>query len=571
MNILGLNFSEINSSAALVSEGKVVAASPEERFNRQKQFRGHPKQALAFCLERNGLALSDCAAIAQGWNPGANWEKFNPLLSNNRRDRSEYFYSVADHLLNADRSIGVGDWVRMEQDRSTGLPPIYFVQHHRCHAANAFFLSPFEEAAILTSDFRGELECTSFSHGKGHAIETLDVQKMPHSLGAFYATFTELLGYRPDNDEWKVMALSAFDVDHASMLEKLRSTYTLLQGGLLELDQSYYKASIYDQPHLFTQKLVDLLSGRVGIPFEEPADWHLCVAKAMQTAAEEIAVHFLNHLHDLTQSDNLAVAGGFFMNSVFNGRIIERTPFKNVFIPFAPTDAGNSIGAALYVHHCIFEQSRTQGRTTSYLGPQFDDTEIRAALERRSVRYETVENPAQTAAQHLEQGRIVAWFQGAMEFGDRALGNRSILADPQRAETKDKINSMIKYREPYRPFAPVVPADEVEKYFEVESGFSCPFMEKVVPVRQEFRETLGAVTHVDGSGRVQTVAEEDNPLFHALLREFEALSGMPIVLNTSFNINGEPIVLSPDDAITTFFNSGLEVLVLGSQVLVKDH
>jgi carbamoyltransferase len=571
MNILGLNFGEINSSAALVSKGEVVAASPEERFNRQKQFRGYPKQAVSFCLERSGMSLADCSAIAQGWNPGASWEKFNPLLSNNRRDRSEYFYSIADHLLNADRCLGLGDWVRMEQAPGSGLPPIYFVQHHRCHAANAFFLSPFDEAAILTSDFRGELECASWSHGKGNAIENLSVQKMPHSLGAFYATFTELLGYRPDNDEWKVMALSAFDVNYGAMLEKLRETYRLLPNGRLELDQSYYKANIYDQPHLFTQKLVDLLGGRIGVAFEEPGEWHLCVAKAMQAAAEEIAVHFLNHLHELTKSDNLAVAGGFFMNSVFNGRIVDRTPFKNIFVPFAPTDAGNSIGAALYVHHVIEQRPRAVGRRTSYLGPQFDDTAIEAALGRRSVRYETVDNPAKSAAHHLEQGRIVAWFQGAMEFGDRALGNRSILADPRHAKTKDKINSMIKYREPYRPFAPVVPAEEAATYFQVEAGFACPYMEKVVPIREAYREELGAVTHVDGSGRVQTVAKEDNPLFYRLLREFEALTGVPIVLNTSFNINGEPIVLSPDDAITTFFNSGLEVLIMGSYVLVKTN
>ncbi len=570
MNILGLNFSEINSSAALVSESKVIAASPEERFNRQKQFRGHPKQAVEFCLKQRDISLSDCSAIAQGWNPGANWEKFNPLLSNNRRDRSEYFYTIIDNFFNSYRELSVGDWIRMEQAPNTKIPPLYFIKHHRCHAANAYFLSSFEDAAILTADFRGELECTTWSHGIGNQIKNLSAQKMPHSLGAFYATFTELLGYRPDNDEWKVMALSAFDINHSAMLDKIRKTYQLAPDGTLELDQSYYKANIYDQPNLFTQKLVDLLGGRVGVPLEVPEEWHLCVAKAMQAAAEEIAVHYLKHLYDLTKSDNLAVAGGFFMNSVFNGQIIDRTPFKKIYVPFAPTDSGNSIGAALYVQHCINEYPRTTELRTSYLGPNFRDPEIRAALERRSVHYEEVENPAKSAAHHIEQGQIVSWFQGAMEFGDRALGNRSILADPRRAETKDKINAMIKFREAYRPFAPVVPADVVETYFEVENNFSCPYMEKVVPIKKSFRNVLGAVSHVDGSGRVQTVTKEDNPLFYELLKNFEGLTGLPILLNTSFNINGEPIVLSPDDAITTFFNSGLEVLIMGSFILVKN-
>ena len=567
-NVLGLNHGEINSSAALVQDGRLVSGCPEERFNRQKRSKVFPSSALSFCLEAGGITLEECDAIAQAWNPGAAWAKFNPLLSSSRIGREQYFYAVPDNLFNiAERRSP--NWVKMEMAPESGLPPIYYIQHHRSHAGNAFYLSPYEEAAILTCDWRGEFECTTLSHGRGTEIETLQTQNIPQSLGMFYGTFTEFLGYRPDSDEWKVMALSAFDVDCTKYEQKIRETIRLNDDGTIELDQSFYKGALLDQPKTYTNKFVEMFDGREGKPGEEVQEWHCGVAKAMQNVAEDMATHLLNNLFELTGCKNLTLAGGFFMNSVFNGRALDKTPFENLYISFAPADVGNSIGAALYLNHQILGGKREIAHNTSFIGPEFNDSDIEMALKRRGIRYEFFDEIEDEIARVIAEGAIIGVLNGPMEFGERALGNRSILADPRYFETKDKINSAIKYREAYRPFAPAILAHRASDVLEVGEDFSCPFMEKVVPIRPEWRERLEAVCHVDGSGRAQTVDPDGNPSFFRIISAFEKLTGVPVVLNTSFNINGEPIVLSPDDAISTFFNSGLDYLCLGRYLISK--
>ncbi len=567
MYILGLNHGEINSSAALYHNGKIIAAAPEERFNRIKRSKSFPKQSVQFCLDFAGIKLKDVDYIVQAWYPGAGWIKYNPLLSANRIKREDYFYTVPDNLFNLTDRVEQ-DWIKMSLEKDS-LPPIYYIKHHRTHAANAFYLSPFEEAAILTCDFRGEFETTTMGFGKGNEIKTLEKMFIPHSLGVLYSSFTELLGYQVDGDEWKVMALSAFDVDCSSHLEKIKSTYRLLDNGLLELDVNYYKAAILGQPNLYTENLVKLLDGRVGIKGEEPDQWHYSIARAMQIVFEEIAIHMLLNLYERTKLKNVVLGGGSFMNSVFNGKVIENTPFENVYISHSPSDVGNSIGAALYVAHNLKNEDRDTTFNSSYLGPSFSDEEIKKTLERRKIIYKKVENIPKTVADILSRGEIIARFDGRMEFGERALGNRSILADPRAKNIKDKINSIIKYRESYRPFAPVVTQEKVCNYFEVSENFTCNYMEKVVQIKKDFHNELPAVTHVDGSGRVQTVNEKHNQSFYQIIKEFELLTGLPIVLNTSFNIAGEPVVLSPDDAISTFYNSGLEYLMIGSFLVKK--
>jgi len=567
MYVLGLNHGEINSSAALYHKGKIIAASPEERFNRIKRTKIFPKQSVQFCLDFAGIKLKDVDYIVQAWYPGAGWIKYNPLLSANRIKREDYFYSVPDNLFNlTDRKNQ--DWILMSLENDD-LPPIYYVKHHRTHAANAFYLSPFEEAAILTCDFRGEFETTTMGFGKGNEIITIEKMLIPHSIGVLYSSFTELLGYQVDGDEWKVMALSAFNVDCSFHLEKIKSTFKLLNNGLLELDESYYKGAILDQPHLYTEKLVKLLGGRVGIKGEEPDDWHYSIARAMQIVFEEIVIHMLLNLYERTKLKNVVLGGGSFMNSVFNGKVIENTPFENVYISHSPSDVGNSIGAALYVAHNLKNEDRNSTFNSSYLGPSFSDEEIQKTLERRQIVYEKIEDIPKTVANILSRGEIIARFNGRMEFGERALGNRSILADPRAENIKDKINSIIKYRESYRPFAPVIIQEKVCNYFDVSETFTCHYMEKVVQIKKEFQKELPAVTHVDGSGRVQTVSEKHNLSFYQIIKEFESLTGFPIVLNTSFNIAGEPVVLSPDDALTTFYNSGLEFVMIGSFLVKK--
>ena len=568
MIVLGLNHGEINSSAAIIKNGHLLAAAPEERFNRQKFTKVFPTEAVKFCLKQLGITLQDCDYVAQAWNPTAHQNVFNPFISGNRIRREDYFYSISDNLFNITER-KPQDWVLMNYPKETGMPPIYFIQHHRTHAANAFYLSPYENAAILTADFRGEFETITMCKGEGNKINVVQTLEIPHSLGMVYAAYTQLLGYKPDNDEWKVMALSAYDIECEKEYEFIKSTIRLTDNGMFTLDQDYYKGALVTQPNLYTDKLRAGLGGRVGKKGEAPDEWHIKIAKAMQRVSEDVSIHMLNHLHKITGCDNVVVSGGFFMNSVFNGKITSVTPFKKVYIPYAPTDAGNSIGAALYVAHHIHNEPRVYEENPSYIGPGFTNEEIEAVLKRRKIKYKKVDNKAKAVAELLAKGNIVSFFNGRMEFGDRALGCRSILGDPRDASMKDKINAVIKYREAYRPFAPSILSDRVEEFFDVEKGFTCDYMEKVVPFREEKKSLVPAVVHFDGSGRVQTVQKGTNPDYYNIIAEFEKLSGVPIVLNTSFNINGEPVVLTPDDALNTLFNSGLEHLFLSDYYIAK--
>ena len=568
MIVLGLNHGEINSSAAIVKDGHLLAAAPEERFNRQKFTKVFPAEAVRFCLKELGINLQGCDYVAQAWNPTAHQNVFNPFISGTRIRREDYFYSISDNLFNITER-KPQDWVLMNYPVETGLPPIYFIQHHRTHAANAFYLSPYENAAILPADFRGEFETITMCKGDGTKIKVLQTLEIPHSLGMVYAAYTQLLGYKPDNDEWKVMALSAYDIDCEKEYNFIRSTIHLTDDGLFALDQDYYKGALITQPNIYTKKLVDGLGGRVGKKGEVPEEWHIKIAKAMQRVSEDVSIHMLKHLHKITGCDNVVVSGGFFMNSVFNGKITTVTPFKKVFIPYAPTDAGNSIGAALYVAHLIHNEARVYDENPSYIGPGFSNQEIETVLKRRKIKYTKTADKAKAVAALLADGNIVSFFNGRMEFGDRALGCRSILGDPRDASMKDKINAVIKYREAYRPFAPSILSDRAEEFFEVEKGFTCDYMEKVVPFKEEKKSLVPAVVHFDGSGRVQTVQKKSNPDYYNIISEFEKLTGVPVVLNTSFNINGEPVVLTPDDALNTFFNSGLEHLFLSDYYVAK--
>lgn len=563
---VGINSGEFNSSAILIIDGVVKCGAPEERYSRQKKTKAFPRSALDFVLKKQGIKLENVDFIAQAWNPGANWIKYNPLISSYRIKREDYFYSIPDNLFNfTERQ--PSEWVKMKCGDI--LPPIYYVQHHRCHVANAFFLSPYNEAAFLSADYRGEIECLIKGYAVDNNINILGLQTIPNSLGMYYATFTEMLGYRPDNDEWKVMALSAYQVDCEEFRKKIESTVHFLNDGYFELDTTYYKGALHDQPKLYTEKLFRLLDGNLQNDSEREM-WGVKVAKAMQLVAEQIAVHVLNDLWDKTKSDNIVLSGGFFMNSVLNGKIADLTRFKNVYISYAPDDVGNGIGAALYVHHCILKNKKICEYRSSSIGPQYDRNEIVEVLERRKISYNIINDPQRKVAELLSDGRVVAIFQGRMEFGDRALGNRSILGDPRSAVMKDKINSMIKYRESFRPFAPAALYEKVSQYFEVDPDYECNYMEKVVKVRKEYHSVIPAVTHFDGSGRLQTVKYENDPYFYKVISDFEKITGIPIVLNTSFNINGEPIVLSPDDAVSTFYNSGLEYLML-EDILLQKH
>ncbi|MEX0501976.1 carbamoyltransferase [Alphaproteobacteria bacterium LSUCC0719] len=569
MKIVGLNHGEFNSSAALIVDGEVVAAAAEERFVREKKTKKFPKNSLEFCLSAQEIKLSNVDAFSQAWNPGAKWVSFNPLISSTQVKREDYFYTIPDHLFNLFGSTRIPNYVI--QNFECGLPPVYYIKHHLCHAANAYFLSPFDEAAVLTADWQGELESVTKGFCSGNNIDIFDTQWMPHSIGMFYATFTQILGYRPDNDEWKVMAMSAEAVDMGDFEDKILNTVSLLDNGRFELNQTYYTGALVDQPYLYSRELLLLLDTTPDDLQISNSDyyWQCKVAKVMQKVAERIIWHVLADLYEKTKAKNLVLGGGFFMNSVINGKITENTKFQNVYISHSPDDLGNSIGAALYVHHCILGKPKLKQRSASNLGPKFTSSQIHQVIKRRKVSSEKLSNPEQRIAEILAKGEVVAVLQGRMEFGDRALGFRSILGDPRTHEIKDKINRMIKYRESYRPFAPATLFDCSHQIFEVNKDYLCNYMEKVVRVRREFWDQIPAVTHFDGSGRLQTVQKSENPYFYRIIKEFEKLTDIPVVLNTSFNVNGEPIVLSPDDALNTFFNSGLEYLVMEDWLIRK--
>jgi carbamoyltransferase len=386
----------------------------------------------------------------------------------------------------------------------------------------------------------------------------------------FYATFTSILGYKPDSDEWKVMAMSAYKVKCNNYISKIKKTYKLKKSGELELNLKYFSYSDNASSHnLYSKELLKLLKISNVSYKSNPDIEQIKIAKALQYCAEEIAVHFLNHLYKITNCKNLVLSGGFFMNSVFNGKIEKKTKFKKVFISHSPTDTGNSIGSALFLYYHILNKKKFVLDNSPYLSGKFNNEEILKAFKKRNIKYKKIKNFAKEVAKNCFEGNIVAFFRNRLEFGDRALGCRSILADPRSEKMKSKINQSIKYRESYRPFAPAIIDDKKNIYFDISKNDRINYMEKVVKVKKKFQKKLQAITHFDGSARVQTVSKKNNFDFYQILKEFEKYTSYPILLNTSFNINGEPIVYSPDDALNTFYNSKLDILVIGDYLVKK--
>ena len=568
MKILGLNAGEFNTSASLLINGEIVSAAQEERFTRNKFTKEFPYNSINFCLKKNNLKISDLDAITIGWNPAAKMRDFNSEFSKTRTLREHNFYSMSDNLFNlTDRDPGF--YTSVKHGDGKNIPEIFHVQHHLCHASNAFFLSNFKEAAIMTVDFKGEKQCTTWGYGKDNKIKILDYQNVPNSLGIIYATFTSLLGYKPDSDEWKVMAMSAYEVDCKKYVKKIKSTYSLLKDGKLKLNKNFYGFFKKKSNFLYTKKLLDLFNINNVTYKKSPNEKDILIAKALQICSEEIASHFLNHLYRITKCKNLVLGGGFFMNSVFNGKIEKISRFKNIFIPYAPTDTGNSIGSSYYVYHCVKNARRKIISNSALLGPKYDNKEIELALKRKKIKYKKIKDFAKTVAYECNNGGIVAYFRNKLEFGDRALGCRSIIADPRHLQTKDQINASIKYREKYRPFAPVVIEEKAHKYFEVRKNYKCHYMERVIKVKKNFRNQLSAITHFDNSARLQTVSKKENPDLYKILFEFEKLTNFPILLNTSFNMNGEPMVNNPSDAIKTFLNCKLKTMIIGDYLVKK--
>lgn len=562
MNILGINWGEHDSAACLLQDGKLVAALEEERLNRIKHAPfAFPLRAARYCLAAGSITVADLDYVASSFSPTEG-------LGQGLKHAIRYFprASFIGLAQIARRAWYVGTpayaryWLKVpRRTRFIAVP------HHLAHASSAFYASPFQAAAVLVVDGMGEWPVTSLYSGRGGRLERLAAVGFPHSLGLLYSAFTEYLGFDPFDSEYKVMGMAAYGEPRFHRL--LGEIVRFGEGPSHRLDLRYFNFHLdYGRSTWYSQRMVQEL----GPPCSTtgmPEQLYLDVAASLQRRLEEALFHLVRWLHERTQARDLCIAGGVALNSVANGKIAQQGPFDRLFVQPAANDAGAALGAALYVQHTLLGQEAREPLRHVFLGPGYSDHEIEPLLRGNLLEYEVLEDPVGTAAELLAQGRIVGWFQGRCEFGPRALGNRSILADPRRADMKDRINAAVKFREPFRPFAPSVPEEHSDDYFEPVGG--SPYMLRVTRVKPGMAERLPAVTHVDGTARLHTVSRETNSPYWRLLQRFGALTGLPVLLNTSFNVRGEPIVCTPKEAIACFYNSGLDALFLDRFLLRK--
>ncbi|WP_093482170.1 carbamoyltransferase family protein [Streptomyces sp. 2333.5] len=564
MRILGIASDLHISSAALIEDGHVLAAAAEERFTRRKHARDFPARAIEYCLSTIPDGLCGVDRIAVSTNPTIDLSVPDGRYAGRARWHPEGLYSIPNNLAALLDAPYQGCATQILQTAGEPLH-IDYVYHHDAHAANAFFLSPFESAAVLTVDGRGE-DCTALrAVGNRNTFTTMDTIPYPHSVGLLYGAVTQYLGFRIDRDEWKVMGLAAYGDPNSTAYKLLRDLIGF-KDGTIRLDLNYFAYYLRPSRSAVSEAFIHRF-GPPRLPDEPVTARHHDIAAAVQHVLEDALHYLLADLHQQTGLKRVALGGGTFMNSVFNGKIMPSTPFDEVFISSCPDDSGTSIGAALYTHCVLLEAERGPAMTHNYYGPSFEQTAIDEALALAKLRAPAVDDPADAAAHALAEGKIIGWFQGSMELGQRALGNRSILADPRSVGMRDQVNSAVKFREPWRPFAPAVLAEDFATYFGPEPAVY--FMERTLPVRDEARNLIPAAVHIDGTARPQTVTVDTNPLFHRLITRFRDRTGVAAVLNTSFNLAEEPIVCSPQDAIRTFYSSGLELLVMGNRVLTK--
>lgn len=569
MAILGINISGFHSSACLVSDKEIKAAITEERLSRIKKDKSFPKKAIKYCLETAKISQKDITDIFIGWNVKFYIEKSDNTLYDALQNRGKMSYLALNELSSISKE--KVEEITEEIKTVNSNWKIHFINHHFAHLSSAFFTSGFTNSDFLVADGFGE-HTTGFvgnifynSKNKKYEINAFNEFRTPHSLGSFYSAFTEFLGFTPNGDEWKVMALASLG-NPDIYYEKVRQLIKV-DGLNFELDLSYFEHYLFFTEHYYSPKFVKVF----GAPAKDDKllQRHYDLVASLQKVVEEVVIEILNKLQKKTKNKNITIAGGFFMNSVLNGKILEKTQYEKIAIGGSPDDSGISIGAALYGLNFIKKQKFNISLNHNYFGREYSTKEIIEELKKRKIDYSVLANPFSVAAEKIREKKIVAWFQGKSEFGQRALGNRSIIADPTYPDIKDLINKSIKYREAFRPFAPAVLKESQGKYFVIPKNQDSYFMEKVFMFKEEFWDKLPAVVHFDKSGRLQSVDQKINPKFHKLIKEFEKLSGYPIVLNTSFNLNGMPLVETPADAIDCFYKSGIDCLIMNNILVEK--
>jgi carbamoyltransferase len=584
MIILGINAYHADVSAVLVRDGELVAAVEEERFRRVKHIAGFPHEAIRACLDMAGIDPQEIDHVGVSRNPRAHFLRKAWFALRHRpghgllKDRAANYRQVGRIPERLRDTLGL-----RSGDRG---PKVHWVEHHPAHLSSTFFVSPFDEAAVCAIDGFGDFVSTSWAIGRGNSLDVIHRTYFPHSLGVLYLALTQYLGFTRFGDEFKVMGLAPYG--RPEFVREIRRLLRLLPGGRFELDLSFFQhwsggaGMTWDdgEPVLglvYTQALERLL-GPARRRDEPVTERHEAIAASLQAVFEEAAFHVLDGLHERTGLRRLCLAGGCAMNSVANGKVRANTPFAEVYIQPASGDNGTALGAAYWVWNQVLGGVRGFVMRHGYWGPAFANGEIDNALDERlpdlraqgcAIRH--IEDAAAVAdwtAERIAAGDIVGWFQGRMEWGARALGNRSILADPRRPDMREVINTKIKFREKFRPFAPSVLEESHAQFFE--GSVPDPFMMQVYPVRPDKQRVIPAVTHVDGSGRLQTVNRDGNPAYWRLIRAFERRTGVPVVLNTSFNEN-EPIVLQPSEALDCFLRTRMDVLVLGNHVITKHN
>ena len=593
MNILGISCYFHDAAAALLSDGRLIAAAEEERFTRKKHDYDFPQNAIDFCLRMGGIESQDLDYVVFFEKPFIKFERL--LLSCLQTfPRSRKLFSEAMITWLGDKL-----WIRQLIQKRLGTPPakILFSEHHLSHAASSFFCSPFDEAAILTVDGVGEWTTASIGVGKGTEIKLLREIRFPHSIGLLYSAFTAFLGFEVNEGEYKVMGMAPFGTPR--YVDKVQKLIHTSNDGSFELDMDYF-CFHYSTEKTFNRKFEDLFgpsrdpkalfftpnSGYPSYFGDKPGNYnelakqnqyYADLAASIQVVTEEVLLKLAEQACQVTGLTRLCMAGGVALNSVANGRIIRETMVEELYVQPSAGDGGGSVGAALYAYHAILGKPRSFVLEHAYWGEQHGPAAIEEFLNENGIHHERFNDQdklIERVVDHLLKGKVIGWSQGRFEWGPRALGNRSILADPRRQEMKDIVNVKIKFREPFRPFAPSILAEETGKYFalpDANKHYPARFMLYVVDVNEKKQDVLPAITHVDGTGRLQTVREELNPRYYNLIKTFGQATSVPVLLNTSFNLKGEPIVNKPKEAFHTFSQSGMDVLVLGDYIIEKNH
>ncbi len=569
MYILGISAYYHDSAACIIKDGKLIAAAEEERFTRKKHDNSFPINAIQYCIKEAGITIKDLNYVTFYEKPLL---KFERLLS----QHLECFPGSYKTFISSIPS-WINEKLRLPKTLKKKLGykgEILFIEHHLSHAASSFLISPFEKAAILTIDGVGEWTTTAHGIGEGYDLTLLKEIKFPSSIGLLYSTITGYLGFSVNNSEYKVMGLAPYgemNRQKNKYYEKLKKVIDIKEDGSYRLDMDYFKYHYSDR--MPSKKLCELLEEPIRSPESQVEQKHKDIAAAVQLILEDVMTTTLKFLHRKTKCDNLVIAGGVALNSVYNGKILRNTPFKKIWIQPNATDGGTCIGAAYYTYNVILGNKRNYQMKDAYLGPGYTTEEIKKFLDENKIKYTSFKDDndiIKSTAKLVAENNVIGWFQGRMEFGPRALGARSILSNPCNPKMQEILNTKVKHREKFRPFAPVVCEDDALKYFDCDEPIPEPtdFMLMVYPIRKEWQNKIPAVTHVDGSGRLQTIRKHQNFRYYEAIKEFGKITGIPIMINTSFNIRGEPIVCTPYDAYKCMMGTGIDYLVI-DKFLVK--